>query len=179
MVLRVFDIGRPGGDLEVDLDAGRARRHDDVVVGFAKHGRYFGTHAYVLGDDGQVLLGFPWVDRVNWLLALGWTSELPVDAGEEGWNDLEQGWWASVLVRGPDVYLAETDFDAMSDVRDASRVEYLEPGTVVVDGVEVNWNVVPRRAYHDAWRRAIRSCRRLRPSPVGELDPHRRTFSFR
>jgi hypothetical protein len=179
MLLRVFDIGRGGGVVGVDLDARRARRHDDVVVGFAKHGRYLGTHAYVVGDEGEVLLGFPWVDRVNWLLALGWTSELPVDVGEEGWDDLEQGWWVSVLVRGPDVYLAETDFDAISDVQDASRIEYLEAGTVLVDGVVVGWNVVPRQAYDDAWRRAIRSCRRFRPSPVGEIDPDRRVFTPR
>jgi hypothetical protein len=170
-LLRVFDIGRVEGDLEVDLDARRARRHGDVFIGFVKHGRYLGTHAYVVGDEGRVILTFPWVDKVNWLLAFGATDELPVAIGDQGWDDLEQGWWASAIVRGDDVYLAETDFDRIVDeVRDADRIEYLEPGTVLVDGVEVSWHVVGRQAYDAAWRRAIRSCRRFKPSPVGRVD---------
>jgi hypothetical protein len=171
MLLPMFEIGRLEDDLNVELDTDRARRHDDVFVGFVKHGRYLGTHAYVVGDEGRVLLAFPWVDRVNWLLAFGATSELPVDVGDGGWDDLEQGWWASANVHGPDVYLAETDLDQMiDDVRDAARIEYPEPGTVLVDGVVVSWNVVPRQAYDDAWQRAIRSCRRFRPSPVGRVE---------
>lgn len=134
-LLRVFDIGRVEGDLEVDLDARRARRHGDVFIGFVKHGRYLGTHAYVVGDEGRVILSFPWVDKVNWLLAFGATDELPVAVGDQGWEDLEQGWWASAIVRRNDVYLAETDLDRIIDeVRDAGRIEYLEPGTVLVDG---------------------------------------------
>ena len=171
MLLRVFEIGRAEGDLDVELEAGRARRHRDVLIGFVKHGRYLGTHAYVVGDEGSVLLSFPWVDRVNWLLAFGATSELPVDVADEGWDDLEQGWWASAIVHGPDIYLAETDLDQMiDDVRDAARIEYLEPGRILVDGVAVSWSVVPRQAYDDAWQRAIRSCRRFRPSPVGRVE---------
>lgn len=180
MLLRVFDIGRVQGDLEVALDARHARSHDDVFIGFVKHGRYLGTHAYVVGDEGRVLLAFPWVDRVNWLLALGfWTDELPVDVGDEGWEGLEQGWWASVLVRGPDIYLAETDLDRIHEVSDAPRIECFTPGTVSVDDVDVSWNVVLRQAYDDAWRRAIRSCRRFKPSPVGEFDPENRVFTPR
>jgi hypothetical protein len=124
-----------------------------------------------------VLLSFPWTDKANRMLAWGMPSELPVEVNEEGWDDLEQGWWARAIVAGPDLYLAETDLDEMTDVRDHSRIEYPEPGIVLVDGVPVTWNVVARKSYDLAWRHAIKSCRRFNPSPAGRWDPERRLFS--
>jgi hypothetical protein len=171
-VLRVFEIsrarnGRDLGTLVVDLPTSLARRHEDVRVVFMHHGSDMGWSAYVTGEDGSVLLSFPWTDHVDQLLAAD-SAELPVNLSEKGWDDLDQGWWGCVLVSGPDVYVAETDFDAITDVNDPDRVEASEPGVLLVGGVEVLWNVVSRDSYDQAWQGAVEACRRGSPSPVGK-----------
>jgi hypothetical protein len=171
--LRVFEIsraanGRDLGDLVVDLPVALARRHQDVLVVFMHHGSDLGWGAYVTGEDGAVLLSFPWTDHVDRILTEADSTELPVVVTEEGWDDLEQGWWGRALVVGSDVYLAETDFDAITDVSDPNRVEHSDPGVVLVDGVEVQWNVVSKDSYDRAWQQAVEACRRGDPSPTGE-----------
>jgi hypothetical protein len=51
-----------------------------------------------------------------------------VELTEEGWDDLDQGWWGRAIVDGPDVYLAETDLEALTDLR-GDRIECREPGS--------------------------------------------------
>ena len=171
-LLRVFEIdraknGRDLGTLRVDLPTSLARRHEDVRVVFMHHGSDMGWSAYVTGEDGSVLLSFPWTDHVDQLLT-GDSAELPVNLTESGWDDLDQGWWGCVVVSGSDVYVAETDFDAITGVTDSDRVEPSEPGILLVGGVEVRWNVVSSDAYEQAWQEAVETSRRGNPSPVGE-----------
>ena len=68
---------------------------------------------------------------------------------------------------GGDVYIAETDFDAIMEAA-PTRVVPIQPGKVYVNDVLVTWNCVGRELYDEAWRAAIKSCRRRQPSPVIE-----------
>jgi hypothetical protein len=163
---RVFEMGRMGPSLEVSLPRAWARRHDQVVVAFRNADPLLGWHAHILGENGAVLLSFPWTDHVDAILTGPEPRELPVELTEEGWDDLDQGWWGRAIVHGPDVYLAETDLDAITDVL-GDRIQCQEPGIVLVDGVEVRWSCVSRVSYDAAWERAIEACRRGAPSPVG------------
>jgi hypothetical protein len=165
----------PGVDLPVEW----ARRHDTVVVGFSHGGRSLGWHAYLVGDDGRVLLSFPWYDHVDVALggvSRGWfapwravfADRPPTEVGDEGWDDDEQGWWGFVVPDGDDFYVGDTDFDAIGEIERPLRIGCAQPGHVFVNGVLVGWNCVRREAYAEAWREAIRACRRGRPRPVGE-----------
>jgi hypothetical protein len=164
---------------DVDLPVAWACRHGRAVVGFSHAGRSLGWHAYLVGDDGRVLLSFPWYDHVD--VALGGVSRWsfapwrllfadgpPTEVGEEGWDDLEQGWWGFVIPDGGDVYVGETDLDAITETEPPLRIACEQPGHVLVNDVLVTWNCLARNAYTEAWREAIRSCRRGRPRPVGE-----------
>lgn len=137
-------------------------------MAFVHAGPDLGWHAHVVGEDGCVLLSFPWIDRVDEMLTGARPCELPVEVPPEGWDDLDQGWWGRIIVDGLDLYLAETDFDAMTHVRDSNRIEYPQAGIVLVDGVEVRWNSVSKSSYQGAWRQAIEACRKGTPSPVAQ-----------
>ena len=80
--------------------------------------------------------------------------ELPVDLSEGEWDDLEQGWWARVIATGGEVYIAETDFDALLDASERT-LALVRPGLVTAGDVEIRWSRVQRNVYDDAWRRAI------------------------
>jgi hypothetical protein len=164
-------------DLEVELPLAWARRHDSLVVGF-DFDSVLGWHARLVGDDGHVLLNFPWYDHVDRSLggarrtwyrpwAVAFIDELPTSPTDEGWDDLDQGWWGRVIPDGADVYIAETDHDEITSAP-PGRVVLERPGHVFVNGVLVTWSCVTRELYDRAWREAIESCRRGRPSPVGE-----------
>jgi len=191
--LRTFDIAVLTAeglefDLELDLPIVWARRHETVVVAFERQDREFGWHAYVLGEDGAVLLGFPWHDHADTSLAGSrlwrpstWfriADSFPLPLPAEGWDDLEQGWWGSVVPDGDRVFVAETDFDEITD-RPLTEIEPREPGIVVAGGVPILWSCTPRRAWDRAWEDAIASCRRGRPSPVGSFDPESGRFVLR
>jgi len=158
-VLRVFEISVDHGDgievLAVDLPAAWARAHTRVDVSLTHAGDELGWHAHLVGDDDEHVLGFPWYDHVETMLLARRGGELPMDLAGP-WDDLEQGWWASAIPAGSQVYLAETDFDELVDkARKPSNISRNGPGIVSVDGVEVRWNSVPRVAYDEAWKRAI------------------------
>ena len=160
---------RSGNDLEdfgVDLSPALARRHKKVQVVF-RDTEDFGWHAHVTGDDQLVLLSFPWTDHADRILLRADSAELPVKVTEEGWDDLDQGWWGHVRLGGSDVYVAETD-NEITDAEAPPRIEQSTPGLVVVNGVEVRWNVVSKRSWDEAWRRAVDSCRAGSPAPVGD-----------
>jgi hypothetical protein len=173
--LRVFEFTSDLGSVRVDLPVAWARRHADVVVAFMDGSSELGWHAHVVGDDGDVLLSFPWVDHVDRLLA-GEAEELPTVARTDAWDDLEQGWWGWVKAEGDEVFVAETDFDDLSRVSTSPRLERRAPGVVIVDGVEVRWSMVDRSRYDRAWRDAIAGCQRARPAPTCEwvTDSYRR-----
>lgn len=168
----VFEVTRGftrRSQLRVELPAAWARDHAGAVVVFLPFGGDLGAHACVIGDEGAVLLTFPWYDHMDRVLlaATDWERP-PIEATEEEWEDLEQGWFAWVKADGDRVYIADGDFDEILTVRDARRLERRRPGVVAVDDVEVRWNCVPRVSYDSAWESAIESCRAGRPSPVGE-----------
>jgi hypothetical protein len=109
-----------------------ACRHDRAGVGFSHAGRSLGWHASLVGDDGRILPSFPWYDHVD--VALGRVSRWsfapwravsadrpPTDVGDDGWDDLEQGWWGFVIPDGVDLYVGEADFDAITGRRRATR----------------------------------------------------------
>jgi hypothetical protein len=169
MELRVFEMSNSP---EIKLPGKLARRHDDVRVVF-RHSWVFGWHAHVTSADGTVLLSFPWTDDVDELLRAEHPLELPAVVTEEGWDDLDQGWWGQVVVVGDDVYVAETDFDAILDARPPLLLRGAAPGVVHVNDVEVRWNVVNRRAWDAAWDRARRACLQGQPAPIGKwADGH-------
>ena len=133
----------------------------------------FGWVAYVTADDGSVLLGFPWTDHADQVLVRADSSALPVNVDESGWDDLDQGWWAHVAVEDSDVYVAETDLDAIDRLEEPYLVENAAPGVVLVNGVEVRWNVVGKLSWDEAWLLARESCRRGNPEPVGDWADER------
>lgn len=116
--LRVFVIGRAGssadlGILIVDLPIALARRCPSLEVVFMHGGPDLGWHAHVADPHGEVLLSFPWTDHVDRILKTENSTELPLKATAEGWDDLDQGWWGRVVLVGGDVYVAETELDAL------------------------------------------------------------------
>ncbi len=173
--LRVFEIARISsgqdlGSLVVDLPVALANRRPSVRIVFLDGGSDLGWHAHVTDVDGYVLLSFPWTDHVDRILINDDPGQLPVTVPQEGWDDLDQGWWGRVMPDGSDVYVAETDFDAITEVTDQSRIENPVPGLVLVDDVEVRWHVVSRGSWDKAWTQAVEACRRGHPAPVGEWD---------
>ena len=169
-------LGTPPG---FDLPIAWALRHDRAVVGFSHGGRSLGWHAYLVGDDGRVLLSFPWYDHVDVALGgvrQGWFAPWravfayrpPTEVGDDGWDDVEQGWWGFVVPDGEDLYVGETDFDSITELEPPLQVTCAQPGDVFVNDVRVTWNCLARSAYATAWQEAVSSCRRGRPRPVGE-----------
>ncbi len=182
--LHVFDIACKTADglefdVELDLPVSWAKHHETVVVAFHDSGRPLGWHAWLVGENGELLLSFPWHDHAD--TALGgpqlfqpgtWfrqVDDFPVELTEKGWNELEQGWWGRIILDGDLVYIAETDFDAITDDAPGS-VACERPGRILVGDVEVLWNRTSREAYDRAWQQAIAACRSGRPAPVGDLD---------
>jgi hypothetical protein len=165
--LRVLELSRSIGTRSIDLPLDWARPHEDVVVAFDQFAPT-NWQAHLVSTDGDVLLAFPWHDHADRLLIGPGSRELPIQADEEVWDALVEGWWAWVKADGPHVYLAECDGDELSRIRRGRRLEHRSPGLVAVDNVEFSWNRVPRVAYDRAWQDAIDTCRAGRPSPVGE-----------
>ena len=155
------------GQRNIDLPAAWARPHEDVLVAFD---RYSPTNwqAHLVSTDGDVLLAFPWHDHADRILLGSGDGEFPINADEEEWEAMEEGWWAWVKAEGAHVYVAECDGDELGLIRHARRLEHLSPGLVAVDNVQFSWNRVPRVPYDRAWEDAIDTCRAGRPSPVGE-----------
>ena len=165
--LCVLELSRLIVARSIDLPLAWARPQEDVVVAFD---RFSPTNwqAHLVNPDGEVLLAFPWHDHADRLLHGSENGEFPIQADEEVWTALVQGWWAWVKADGPHVYLAEFDGDEIPRIRRARRLERRSPGLVAVDNVEFSWNRVPRVAYDRAWQDAIDTCRAGWPSPVGE-----------
>ena len=164
--LRVLELSRSIGTRNIDLPIAWARPHEDVVVAFDR----FSTtnwQAHLVSTDGEVLLAFPWHDHADRIL-LGSDGEFPIQADEEVWDALVEGWWAWVKADGQHVYVAECDGDEIDHIRRTRKLEHRGPGLVAIDNVEFSWNRVPRVAYNRAWQDAIDTCRAGRPSPVGE-----------
>jgi len=155
------------GPRNIDLPTAWARPHEDVVVAFEPYSPT-NWQAHLVSTDGQVLLAFPWHDHADRILLLSESEKFPIQADEEVWDAVEEGWWAWVKADGPHVYLAECDGDQIDRIRRARKLEHRSPGLVAVDNVEFSWNRVPRVAYDRAWQDAIDTCRAGQPSPVGE-----------
>jgi hypothetical protein len=165
--LRVLEWSRVFGTRSIDLPIAWARTHEDVVVAFD---RFSSTNwqAHLASTEGDVLLAFPWHDHADVLLRGYESREFPIQADEDPWSALVDGWWGWMKADGPHVYVAECDGDELQRIRRARKLERRSPGLVAVDGVELSWNRVPRVAYDRAWQDAIDTCRAGRPSPVGE-----------
>ena len=165
--LRVLELSRAIGTRNIDLPIDWARPHEDVVVAF-EHFSPTNMQAHLASTDGDVLLAFPWHDHADRLLG-GWQSaEFPIQADEDPWSALVEGWWGWVKADGSMVYVAECDGDEIERIRRAHKVEHRSPGLVAVDNVQFSWSRVPRVAYDRAWQDAIDACRAGWPSPVGE-----------
>ncbi len=156
----------------VQLPASWAQRHVSVVVAFMAFSRR-DWHVLLVGDDGDVLLAFPRTDHADRiLLGEGDSAELPIVAPDEEWVDVEQGWWAWLKADGDDVFIAETDPDALVFASLAPKIQLVGPGHATADGVDFRWSCVDRSAYDRAWQDAIASCRRGKPSPICEwIEP--------
>lgn len=166
--------------VRVELPAVWARPHQTVVVGFNQWGEGMGWHTYLVGEEDEILLSFPWHDHADRTLAGEEAEEFPITAAEEEWEDVEQEWFAWVMADGDDVYTAEGSSDDMSfRVGHAPKPVLVRPGVVSVDGCEVTWNRTSRVAYDRAWANAVASCREGRPAPVGVLSASRDQLRIR
>jgi hypothetical protein len=156
--MRVLEVSVSRGDaidaVVVDLPTAWARRHARVEVTLSQD--ELGWDARLVGDYDEHLLGFPWHAEVDKMLLAHDARSLPIDLAAGVWDDVEQGWWATVIPSGSWVYLAEANFDELVDhVADPRSLSRKRPGVVNVDDVDVRWNCVPRAEYDDAWGRAI------------------------
>jgi hypothetical protein len=158
--LRVFEIARSGeGDAElsvlaIDLPTAWAESHEHAEVSLS-HNEHLGWGAKLVGGRNEHLVGFAYYDHVDQMFLDPEDPRLPPDVSSGAWDDLEQCWWASIRIEGADVYIAETDLDALLDVSNPGDIVLLRPGVVSVGGVEVLWNRVPQAAYDAAWQRAV------------------------
>jgi hypothetical protein len=154
-------------DLTVELPAEWAREHQAVQVRFRNtNSRELGWHAWLESAAGDPLLTFPWHDHVDRMLRGEVPSQLPDPALPRGaWDDLEEGWWASVRRVGDAVLIAETDI-GLTGVRGIPEPRLIRPGLIDVGGVELRWSRVPRTAWEAAWAAARESCLRGSLSPV-------------
>jgi hypothetical protein len=153
--MRVFEIsrGEPIDEVAVDLRTGWARSHVRVDVLLSQD--ELGWYAHLVGDDDEHLLGFPWHDHLDEILIARDARSLPIDLTAGSWDDVEQGWWATVIPAGSRFYLAEANFDELVDNVVAGSITRKQPGVVTVDGVDVRWNCISRAGYDEAWSRAI------------------------
>ena len=165
--LEVLELPRSIGSRTVRLPLAWARPHEDVVVAFV---RFSPTNwqVHLASTEGEVLLAFPWHDHADRLLLGSEHGEFPIEADDDVWTALVQGWWAWVKADGAHVYVAECDGDEIRRIRGARKLERRDAGVIAVDGVEFSWSRVPRVAYDRAWQDAIDTCRAGWPSPVGE-----------
>jgi hypothetical protein len=162
--LSVFEISiaEPGGtatDLSVELPSDWARICNHVNVEFY-NADTFGWRLAVVGD-GEQILSFPWHDRANEILRDS-PSRFPI-AGEQPWDGMDQGWWASVIPWNDHVYIAETDFDELCSVT-TNDVRLIRPGLVRFGDVDVAWHCVASADYQSAWDKAISICRNGGPA---------------
>lgn len=151
-ISRVYDGGEVGS-LAVDLPAAWAHVHTHAEV-LLRKSEEFGWGAELMGEQQQHVLGFPWYDHVDEML-LDPCAELPPDISGGAWDDLEQGWWASIVVDGADVYIAEANLEDIIDLAHPPTITEQRPGVVAVDGAQVFWNRLPKSVYDRAWDRAI------------------------
>ena len=165
--LRVLELSRSIGRRSIDLPLAWARPHEDVVVAFDPFSST-NWQAHLVSTEGDVLFAFPWHDHADRILLGRENGEFPIQADEQVWDALVEGWWAWVKADGQHVYVAECDGDEIHRIRHARKLEHRSPGLVAVDSVEFSWNRVPRVAYDRAWQDAIDTCRVGQPSPVGE-----------
>jgi hypothetical protein len=170
MILLKIDVSDPAETarsslrvLEMELPIALARRHRRAFVGFDFTGDLLGWHARLVGDDGDVILNFPWYDHADRSLV----EAFPTALTEEGWDDLDQGWWGQVIPFGEDVFIAEADLDELLSGSHETTIVVARPGCLFARGVLVTWNCVSREHYDAAWKSAIDACRRGIPSPVG------------
>jgi hypothetical protein len=101
--------------VRIDAPLAWARRHEDVVVAFEKLSRGKWS-AYLVGDDGAVLLSFDWLAADGLLAGEEW-EEFPIKARDETWLEFEQGWFGWVKSDGEDVYVAEGPSEDMVRLR--------------------------------------------------------------
>ena len=162
----VFEIARGDDvDLAVALPATWAAERSRVHVVF-EDWDVCGWHAMLESGDGDRVLSFPWYDHADRMLVREVPSELPDPAlPGGGWDDLEQGWWASVRAVGDAVFIAETDLDRLLDVPGTPVASAGAPGRVELSGVPVVWSRVPRSAWDEAWAAARASCAGGTPAP--------------
>jgi hypothetical protein len=158
--VRVFEAtsygpGNESNNVIVDLPTRWARYHPDVHVRLDDTD-LFGVQATLVSGDGTDILRFPWYDHAERQLLDPRECEYPVMVDENGaWEDTEQGWWATITDVSGTLYIAETDFGALLDApMPAVDVSCGKSGHVIVSGVEINWQSVPRAAYNAAWRQA-------------------------
>jgi hypothetical protein len=162
----VFDMARGDDvDLAVALPPAWAAERPRVQVIF-EDWDVCGWHAVLESPDGEAVLSFPWQDHVDKMLRGEVPSELPDPALPTGaWDDLDQGWWASVRAVGDAVFIAETDLDRLLDVRGTPVASLSDLGHVELSGVPVLWSRVPRSAWEEAWNVARASCAGGAPAP--------------
>jgi hypothetical protein len=147
----------------MELPIALARRHGRAFVGFDFTGDLLGWHARLVGDDGDVILNFPWYDHADRSIV----DAFPTVLTEDGWDDLDQGWWGQVIPHGEDVFIAEADLDELLGGSHETTIVVARPGCLFAGGVLVTWNYVSREQYDAAWKSAIDACRGGMPSPVG------------
>ena len=158
LVFEVWIKTKDGGQgkFEAHLPTSGAARCDQLEVVIDAPAGNLGRHLS-LTCGGDPVLDFPWVDHADAVLRDD-PDKLPIRANEE-WNDLEEGWWASVIPHRGRVYLAQCDFDAMRTSATVNpEVEVASPGRVKVNAVDVSWRWADSDAYEAAWTKAIAIC---------------------
>jgi hypothetical protein len=137
-------------DVEVSLPLGWARTMSRAGVHLLVAGPDLGWMAAIVGEGGVPLLGFA-LDHHMEVALLEHPERWPSHSSLLPYGDLGQGWWGVAQLHDGWVYLAQTDFDELSEVAAGASAALVAPGEVEVDGVHVSWHRVPVEVYDRAW----------------------------
>ncbi len=177
--LEVFSLFNGRDDFSLWLPVARARRVQTIEVRPARprvgpigpdEGEWLPLRvAEIDPSDGATevseLLSFLWANPLADMVAgrQRWDSVPPMPLPDEGWNDLDEGWWLWLVVHDGWVFGAQTDFDRADEALQAGEtLTWSAPGQACLGRVPVSWVAVPRSAWDEAWELAVR---RLRAGP--------------
>jgi hypothetical protein len=162
--LQVFRMATVAGVVSSRLPVSRARtvhavavRPDGPVDG-GPAGQPLRVVDAAAAVDDEPLMTFPWAGGFDDLVAgrRRWDGVPPVPLPDAGWHDLDQAWWAWLVVHDGWVFGAQTEYDAAMDALAArAPLTWTGSGQGLLGAVPLTWFRVPRPAWDAAWQLAV------------------------
>jgi hypothetical protein len=163
--IEVFRMATGAQSVSLRLPVSRARPAEAVAVLAAVRGDDAAPSWWrplcvvdAADPDGEPLMTFPFaadlhamaVDRARW------DAVPPSPLPDSGWHDVDEGWWAWLVVHDRWVFGAQTEFDAAMDAMSSHvPLAWSASGRAELGEAPISWFRVARSAWEDAWRLAI------------------------